>query len=77
MGAISKTGLSAGASVGTGVAMETFIGSTIINGVGIAVGICVGKAILETMAPVRSGIKVPPIIVNNNVMGREKIYMYR
>lgn len=45
-----------------------------INGVGITVGICVGKAILETMAPVRSGIKSPP---NNNVIVCErKVYNY-
>ena len=67
---MSNTGLRAGASVGTGVATETFKVSTIMKGVGITVGICVGNAMLETMAPVKSGIKVPPVITNNNVEER-------
>jgi len=63
IGAISNTGLRAGAIVGTGVAIETFVGSITIYGVGVTVGICVGKLIFETIAPVRSGIKSPPINV--------------
>jgi hypothetical protein len=31
--------------------------------VGVTVGIVVGKAIFDTIAPVRSGIKEPPINV--------------
>lgn len=59
---MSNTGLRAGASVGTGVAIVTLVAS-IRMGVGNTVGICVGNAIFETMAPVKSGIKVPPTVV--------------
>jgi len=59
-GAISRRGLRDGARVGTGVAIETLSGATTNCGVGVTVGITVGILRLETIALVRSGIKIPP-----------------